>query len=397
MLVKLQKRTVILSQIVGYALTMFVGVTIILLTIQLYFDIKPLLSKQTDVFKNKAAVISKNISFLNTVNKKGIYFTKKELKELEIQTFVKNISKFNSSTFEVTMSSGNRDIVPFQTYLFLESIPSEYLDVDTDDWDWESSYDFLPIIIPKDWIDLYNFSFAESQGLPVFSEKTISNFPLKIEVNGNNKFRSYNSRIVGFSNKINSIMVPENFLLWANKEFGRENDDKTSKLLIEFYNPSDKAILEFFNKKNYSINKDELESSKLVFFFKSAFLFVFVIALIIIILSIAFILLSVNLIIQRNKEILTNLYDIGFNEKRIAKFYQNLITYVSVTTIVFSVTISSYIRNVYANELESLFEFSESTSYIIVFGLTLIILLILMFNILILKNIKSTVLPKKIS
>ena len=32
MLVKLQKRTVILSQIVGYALTMFVGVTIILLT-----------------------------------------------------------------------------------------------------------------------------------------------------------------------------------------------------------------------------------------------------------------------------------------------------------------------------------------------------------------------------
>ena len=46
------------------------------------------------------------------------------------------------------------------------------------------------------------------------------------------------------------------------------------------------------NKNNFSINKDKLEFSKIGFFFKSALLFVFAIALVIIFLSIAFILLS---------------------------------------------------------------------------------------------------------
>ncbi len=80
MLFKLQKRTLVASQIIGYALTIFVGITIILVTAQFYFDIKPLLSQQTDMFKSKSAVISKNISVFKTIDKEKIYFTNKKLK-----------------------------------------------------------------------------------------------------------------------------------------------------------------------------------------------------------------------------------------------------------------------------------------------------------------------------
>ena len=62
MLWKLQKTTLIPSQIIGYLLTLFIGTSIILITAQLYLDVTPLLYQQSEVFKSNTAVISKNIS-----------------------------------------------------------------------------------------------------------------------------------------------------------------------------------------------------------------------------------------------------------------------------------------------------------------------------------------------
>ena len=395
MLFKLQKRTFVVSQIIGYALTIFVGVTIILVTSQFYFDIKPLMSEQTDIFKNKAAVITKNISVFKTINKEKIYFTDKEINDLKSQSFTKSVSKFNTATFKINAYSNKTESVPvYYTDLFFESIPDEYLDVETEDWKWDVSLDFIPIIIPENYLNLYNFGFAESQKLPVLSKNTISQIEFNIQISGNNKSKDYKSKIVGFSNKVNSILVPEEFLFWANNEFGRLNNSKTSRVLIEFNNPSDQTILEYFNENNYSINKDELEFSKLIFFFKSALIFVFFIALVIIGLSIAFILLSLDLIIQRNKELLLNLYNIGYKHNRIAKFYQVLISATTVISIVASLVISNIIRNSYLVEISQLFEFTGNKNYILIFGISFILALTIVYNVLIVKSIKKIVIPR---
>ena len=395
MLFKLQKRTLVVSQIIGYALTIFVGVTIILVTSQFYFDVKPLLSEQTDIFNNKSAVISKNISVFKTINKERIYFTDKEINDLKSQSFTKSVSKFNTATFKINAYSNKTESVPvFYTDLFFESIPDDYLDVETEDWKWDVSLDFIPIIIPENYLNLYNFGFAESQKLPVLSKNTISQIEFNIEISGNNKSKDYKSKIVGFSNKVNSILVPEEFLFWANNEFGRLNNRKTSRVLIEFNNPSDQTIIEYFNENNYSINKDELEFSKLIFFFKSALIFVFFIALVIIGLSIAFILLSLNLIIQRNKELILNLYNIGYKHNRIAKFYQVLISATTVISIVASLVISNIIRNSYLLEISQLFDFTGNKNYILIFGISFILALTIVYNVLIVKSIKKIVNPR---
>ena len=395
MLLRLQKRTIIISQIIGYALTLLIGATIILVTIQFYFDIKPLLSQQTNVFKSKSAVISKNISVFKTINKEKIYFTNAEIIELRNQPFIKNISEFNSATFKINAYSKKTESIPvFYTDLFFESISDKYLDVETDEWKWNNSLDFIPIIIPENYLNLYNFGFAESQGLPVLSKNTITQIEFNIQISGNNKSKDYKSKIVGFSNKVNSIIVPEEFLSWANKEFGRINQNKISRILIEFSNPSDETILEYFNENNYSINKDKLEFSKLVFFFKSALIFVFIIAIVIIILSVSFVLLSLNLILQKNKELLLNLYNIGYSYKTISKFYQIVISSITLISIVIGIVISNLIRQYYLTKIVGLFDFTVNCSKVHLFGLFLIVLLVSVYNILLIKNIKKIVMPQ---
>lgn len=396
MLIKLQKKTLIISQITGYALTLLIGTIIILVTLQFYFDIKPLLLKQTSVFKNKTAVISKKISIFKTLNKDKIYFTKQELNELKKQGFVKSIATFKTATFKINAYSKQSENVPvFYTDLFFESIPDKFLDVKPEDWKWNKSSDFIPVIIPENYLNLYNFGFAESQGLPVLSKNTITQFKFDLKISGNYKSKSFKSKIVGFSNKVNSILVPETFLIWANKEFGRGEDNKISRVLIEFNNPSDKRILQYFNEHDYSINKDKLEFSKLLFFFKAALIFVFAIAVIIIILSVAFVLLSLNLILQKSKETLINLYHIGYGYKQISKFYQILISAITLISIVISIIVSNLIRQYYLSKIANLFD--ESTSYNITYlaGLLLTISLIVLYNILLVRNIKNIVVPQK--
>ena len=308
---------------------------------------------------------------------------------------IKSISRFNSANFKINAYSNKSENVPvFYTDLFFESIPDKYLDVETDDWKWGKLSDFIPIIIPENYLNLYNFGFAESQGLPVLSKNTISQVEFNIQISGNHKTKDYRSKIVGFSNKINSILVPEEFLFWANKEFGRINKTNTSRVLIEFKDPSDERILKYFNENNYSINKDKLEFSKLIFFFKSALIFVFLIAIVIIILSVSFILLSLNLIIQRNKELLLNLYSIGYSYKKIAKFYQVIISLVTLTSVVLAIITSNITRYYYLTKIESLFDFTTSSNNIYMLSFILIVLLVSAYNILVIRNIKKIVIPR---
>ena len=90
MLRRLERKTLIPAQIAGYAATLLVGVTIVMLSVQLYSDIKPVLTQQTDVFKNHAVTLNKTVSVLKSLNKAGIYFDDDEIASFQKQPFVKN-------------------------------------------------------------------------------------------------------------------------------------------------------------------------------------------------------------------------------------------------------------------------------------------------------------------
>ena len=149
MLTKLQKKTLVKVQLVGYILTLFIGVFIVLTTLQLYQDVKPLISEQTDVFNDKSAVISKEVSVFKSVNKDRIYFSSEEIDELKDQAFIKDVSIFNNADFRIKAYSKQSENIPlFQTDLFFESIPDAYIDVESEDWIWGENDEVVPIIIP---------------------------------------------------------------------------------------------------------------------------------------------------------------------------------------------------------------------------------------------------------
>lgn len=390
MLQKLQRKTLIPSQMAVYTLSLLVGATIALLSLQLYADLKPLLNSQTDVFRAHTVTVSKTVTAVKTARKKGIYFTDKELQRLKQQEFVKEVAQFNSSTFNVSaaISFGGQQM---STDLFFESVPDGYVDIQSDDWRWDSTSNFLPIVIPEDYLNLYNFGFAESQSLPVVAPGLLSQVTFNVFVEGNGKRKVYNSRIVGLSSKINSILVPEDFLLWANREFGAADDKGSSRLLVEFSDASDERIAEYFKANGLNINKAELESSKMAFFFRLAMGFVMAIAVVIILLSMALIVMSMNLIVHRNREMFINLRNIGYSVGTMSRFYKIVTSLLTVGVIVLSAVIVVWIRSYYLVRLSTMFNAGGTLAPTIIGSLSLAALLLVICNHSIVRTIKRII------
>lgn len=390
MLHKLQRKTLIPAQIAGYIVTLLVGLAIVLLAIQAYSDLRPLLTQQTDVFKAHTVTVSKNVTMFKTANKEGIYFDDNELASLKEQPFVKEVAHFTSAQFntEAAISFGGQTM---RTDFFFESVPDGYLDVENDDWRWDSTSNFLPIVIPEDYLNLYNFGFAESQSLPLVSEAMLSQVTFTVVVSGNGKRRAYDSRIVGLSGKINSILVPDDFLQWANNEFGSDGEKRCSRLLVEFTDASDERIPAYFKGQGLNISQSELESSKIAFFFRLGMLFVIAIAMIINILSIAFIVMSLNLIVQRNRNLFINLYKIGYSCRQIAHFYRVVISIITVVDIVLAAIAALWVRNIYVDKLSSMFNISQGGTLIWLTATASAIVLLILYNILIINAIKKAV------
>ena len=352
---------------------------------------KPILESESDVFNDNAVIVNKKISILSNINKDKIYFTEEELKDFEDQDFVKEIARFNKATnFNIFLSL---DMFNLGSQLFFESIPDKYLDIDSDKWKWEEGSDFVPIMMPEDYLKLYNLTFSpQSKDLPLLSPKTISKVEFDVHLSGDNKRKTFRGSVVGFSSKINTILVPEDFLNWANKEFGNHEKNKASRILVEFHDPNDERIIEFLNENNYEVNKEKMEKNKLIFFFKMAFVFVFVIALIIILLSITLILLSINLIFQKNKAVLINLYLLGYQIKQVSYYYKLLISIVTLFSVFISLMITLMVRSVYSEKLISYFDFEISNTFIYTNVMIISVLLLILLNVLIERKIRNLIL-----
>jgi len=394
MLRRLQRRTLIPAQIAGYAATLLVGVTIVMLSVQLYADIRPVLTQQSDVFRNHAVTLNKTVSTLNSLNKEGIYFSDAELAELAAQPFVKNLAPFRSSSFSAyaAISLGPQAL---RTDLFFESIPDEYIDVRSDQWRWDSAAAFIPIIIPEDYLNLYNFGFAESQALPVISQGAVESVVFSLRLSGNGRTQAFEGHIVGFSGKINTILVPESFLRWANETFGDRQSGNPSRLLMEFSDASDARIPAYIESHGYTVKQDELENSKMVFFFRLAILFVIAVALIIIVLSVAFIIMSLNVIVQKNRELFVNLYNIGYVPRQIARYYQRMVALITIADIAVAAGLALLLRGIYIRKLSTLFTIDGSALPLLATAFVTALLLVGLYAFLILRTIRKTVEPRR--
>lgn len=353
MIWKLLKQHISLSQLLGFSLANVCGMVIVLLAVQFYRDVLPMFTQENSFLKGDYIIISKKVSTLGTIVGKQTTFSAGDIAEIEEQSFVKRVGSFLPSQFKVMAGMGLQGI-KMSTDLFFESVPDAYVDVQSEEWKFNPESNVIPIIIPRNYLNLYNFGFAQSRNLPQLSEGIIGMVNLDIRLVGNGKTEQMKGHIVGFSSRLNTILVPESFIRWANARFSTGVEAEPSRLIVEVGNPADERIVQFVQRKGYEMEGNELEAGKTVWFLKLIVGVVLSVGLLISVLSFYILILSIYLLLQKNMRKLETLLLIGYSPAQVARPYQMLAVVLNLSVLLLGIAIVIGIRGTYLPVITSL-------------------------------------------
>jgi len=344
LLFKLLRQNLNIWQLLGFTVANLLGAIIVLVGIQTWHDVDQLLQQDDHFLSSNYLVISKPVgggSLLGSImgNKKAPGFTEQEAKALDELSAVEGVGKFTTAKFTVEGAitfGGNR----MQTEMFLESVPDNFLDVKSEEWyaDFEGS--FIPVILPRSYMSIYNFGFASGRGLPQVGEGMIKSFPFELTLSGNDLRRSYKGRVVGFSNRLNTILVPDDFLKQANAQLAPEAVGESgvtpSRLILSVGKDTDGALIDFIHQKGYNIDGNSEQTLRMQTLIHGIVGAVVALGLVVSLLSFYLLMISILLLIEKNRDKFSNLHALGYGIGQIARPYQLLVVLLNVVVWVLS-------------------------------------------------------------
>ena len=382
---KLMRQHISLGQLAGFFFANLCGMVIVLLSIQFYQDVAPVFTEGDSFMKKDYIIVSKKVSTLGSFVGKSSTFSHSEIEEIEDQPFTRGVGEFTPSQFKVSAGVGMEQLgLNLSTAMFFESVPDKYVDTNLEGWHFEPGQDEIPIIIPRNYLNLYNFGFTQSRNLPQISEGVINMVNLEVRIIGGGKRDTYKGKIAGFSNRLNTILVPESFMAWANIHYGEGGIRKEpSRLIVEVNNPTDDRIAQFFRERGYDTEDDKLDAGKTTWFLKVIVGIVLSVGLLISVLSFYILMLSIYLLLQKNTTKLENLLLIGYSPNRVAFPYQSLTITLNAMVLLLSVGIVLYVRTFYLELVEQMFPTLDAGSWwlMLVVGI-LLFLAVSFFNVL---------------
>ncbi len=316
----------------GAALGTLIGMFLLLFSLQIFLDIRSVLyGDETSNY----IIVNKKVNLLNSVGIKN-EFKPEEIENLKSQSFIKEVGSFQSNLFQVGASS---PALGFYTELFFEAVPDEFLDVEPSNWSWDESKTEIPIILSRDYLALYNFGFAPSQGLPQFTQGTIQRVRFDIVIKGMSMQKVFQGRIVGFSDRINSILVPMDFLTWANKKFGFYNEKPPSRLIINAESPYSATFTDFMKKNAYEVSRGKVIGGKVASLINGTTTLIAVIGMLIVFLAFLVFALNFRLLIAQSASKIVLLKQLGYKVDQISKVLISAINKQFIPIIIASIVL----------------------------------------------------------
>ncbi len=366
---RLLRKNISASQLIGYSVANLVGLSIILTALQFYRDVNSVWQREDSFINRDYMILSHEVTGLGTlVGNAKSSFSKEDIRRLEQQPWVRRVGEFTASAFNVsaTVEMGGQGM---STALFFESIPSEFFDVVPQDWTFNPDDPFIPVIISKDYLSLYNFGFAASRGLPQLSEAMIGMIPLRVSVSGNGSQQWLPARIVGFSSRLNTIAVPEEFMTWANERFGEEQSDP-SRVIVEVKNPGDPAIDTYL--KEHDLERAGEGNNRSSYFFTIFTVVVVAVGVVISALAFFILMLSIFLLMQKNKQKLHDLMQLGYSPGSVARRYWIIVASINFVIAAGAVVIMLVGRTFWKEPLQAMGMEPVSPLITIIVGIVII-------------------------
>lgn len=359
---KLLRQHISPLQLAGFFFANLFGMWVVMLGIQFYKDIIPVFTEEDSFINNNYLVVSKHITTVGTLSGRSNSFSSFDVADVGRQPFCKKVGSFTSSQYKVSAAMGLKGSEPLNTEMFFEAVPDSFVDANPADWHYTPGDNTVPVILPRTYIALYNFGFAQSRNLPKVSDGLVGMIDMRIFINANGQHAQFNGRVLGFSSRLNTILVPQSFIEWSNATYEPGKTEDPSRIILEVNNPTDSRIAQYMQQKGYDVEDNKLDAGKTTYFLKVVVSMVMLVGLLVSVLSFYILMLSIYLLVQKNTQKLENLLLIGYSPNRVSRPYQLLTLGMNAATLILAFVLLIGIRSYYMNVISLIFPSMKSGS-----------------------------------
>ena len=361
------------SQLLGAVVGSLLGFFLVVAAAQLFADFKTMVTSSEQAIGSQFLVVNKQVSVLNSFKLGKSTFTKDEVIQLKSLPSIKRVGEFTANQFEAVASMsmpGGPSSAAMRTELFLESVGDDFLDVKPEDWKWNEGDEMIPMIVPTDFINLYNFNFAPGRGLPQLSKATIQMAVFDIDIRGAKGAAHFQGRIAGFSNRITSVLVPKSFMDYANSHYGNvQSSPESYRIIVEAKQNELPSIQKHFESEGYETNQELLKNGKFGSLLQAILGIVAVLGIMVMFVSVSAFLLYVQLAITRSKYETETLLRQGYPHSKIISWYGKQLAFIMLIIGVLTTTLLFFVKNYTNQYIETFgFEAPENLNHFVLLG-----------------------------
>ena len=308
-----------------------------------YGENSEMLSKNTIVIQKK--VTSGPLLGLNNPE-----FSDEQIDEVRSMEFVESCDPIRSNTFDVVLSIDDPLIPAFNSNIYVQSVHEDYLDVKTDHWDWDEGSKTLPIIMPRDFLMMMN-NFLSASNIPQLSDDLVLDLKIDLNIGPRNYRETIHARIVGFTNELSSILVPEYFLNWANQKYGEKEKEVISQLVVKSKDGQFGLLENYLEENEFESKKSQLLIAKLKSTLGVLLTIISAISLLAVFLSMLVLIQYLQLIMTKNDYEIRTLLRLGHSPNQLIKvflrYFMSLFSVVAVLSLLLFIPAKYYLQQIF--------------------------------------------------
>lgn len=341
-----QEKTQLVIAIIGA----FLGMTFLLTSIHYLIKVNEF-GEGAEILGPNTIIVQKKVSTSNTLNIAKTDFTMRELENLRKEPFIIDVQPVETNNFDVSFETADKLVPRFRSDVFIQTVDPDFLDVKSEKWKWNEGDSIVPIIMPRDFLVMLN-TFMSASGIPQVSDELAMDIKFKFTLSNETEKEWRNVRIIGFTNEVSSILVPQSFMRWANDKYGIDDNQRITQIMISGKESEFGLVEEMLKTKHLESRNGQMVIGRLKSMVGTLILIVLGISVIAVFVSGLVLIQYLQLLLSKNTYEVRTLLRLGYSPKLLTRHF--FLYFTKVFGIVAALSLISFV--LFKFWLDTLFE-----------------------------------------
>ena len=307
------------KQLVIAIIGAFMGITFLITSIHYLIKVNDF-GKGSDILGPNTIIVQKKVTNSSSLNMTKTDFSENEIKKIKAEPFIQDVQPVISNNFDVSFETADPMVPRFRSDVFIQTVDQKFLDVKSTKWHWKEGDQFVPIIMPRDFLVMLN-TFMSSSGIPQISDDLAMDIKFKFTLKGETDKEWVDARIIGFTNEVSSILVPESFMDYGNAKYTSGNEKKITQIMISGKESEFGLVEDLLKKRGLESKNAQMVVGRLKSVVGTLFLVVLGISIIAVFVSGLVLIQYMQLLMSRNAYEVRTLLRIGFFPQVVIKSF----------------------------------------------------------------------------